>query len=658
MNKDVMINAISAIDQKYIIEYVQYETKLGILKARRQKRIRTLLISAACLALTFCLLVASLPLSLIILGADPVQEWSSPIIDKVIFPLDQQVDIPDDPDDPSSSAQTNLQINWIEWGITEKLFSALGAGTDNSFIDKMQAMSGDGLFGESMHDLGAFLKRLYEYYLKHKKEIDNTMEDSTSGEESTPRQSLAVDGCSYEFNSYWQYYELSMVLVLPEEKMGVLQIPDEVEGYPVGQINRDACRDLKKLTKLIMPDTIKFIGNYAFNSCENLAEIKFSNQLMSIGDCAFSECLALTEIELPDSVNRLGEKAFAYCDGLQSVSLSSSLDSISLRCFAGCDNLVRVDMGESLTTIGESAFSNCDNLESIDFPQTLSKIDRYAFQSSGLKEIMIPYGTSIIGEYAFQECEQLQEVVLPGTLTEIGAGAFADTSIERITMPVILDLKIGAAAFNTVKYVEFGDTVRKWCTWLRRGDELVFAEEAIAKCSDGECFADYVVELPFTYYNNDNYLISGYLATYSLEHENDTCLIIPPYLDDSLYSVVGISYGAFSDHKRLERLYMADTMMILESHALLGCSALRYVKLSNSLKIIEYACFEGCTALQTISIPVSVETIESLVFYDCTKMKAVEYQGTMEQWEQIDVAFNAFRKGVRIICTDGVVFIE
>ena len=75
MKKDVMIDAISAIDQKYIIEYVQYETKLSILKVRKKKKSRNLLICAACLALVVCMLAVSLPLSFIVLGSKPVQEW-------------------------------------------------------------------------------------------------------------------------------------------------------------------------------------------------------------------------------------------------------------------------------------------------------------------------------------------------------------------------------------------------------------------------------------------------------------------------------------------------------------------------------------------------------------------------------------------------------
>ena len=49
MKKDVIIDAISAIDEKYVIEYVQYETKLSILKDRKKKKTRNLLICAACL---------------------------------------------------------------------------------------------------------------------------------------------------------------------------------------------------------------------------------------------------------------------------------------------------------------------------------------------------------------------------------------------------------------------------------------------------------------------------------------------------------------------------------------------------------------------------------------------------------------------------------
>lgn len=543
MNKNVMIDAISAIDQKYIIEYVQYETKLSILKSRRRRRNRGIFISAACLALVFSMLLVSLPLSFILLGSKPVQEWGSQVIENVLFPLDKQPADPDDPDNPTPPAQSLLELNWIEWKFTEELFKALGAGTDDSVIDKLQSMQSDGFVGESMQDLGDFLERLYEYYLEHKDEIDGMLEQESNENNNSSKQTVELDGCTYLFNDEFQYYELKEVIYLSNEKQGVLQIPEEVAGYPVEQINQEACCNMQELTKLIMPDTITSIGIQAFSGCEYLVEIQFSNQLKSIGD------------------------------------------------------------------------------------------------------------------YAFQGCKLLQTVALPDTLTEVGVGAFANTSLEEIAMPAKLDLKIGSRAFNTVKYILYDGTTRQWCTEFIRDDDFIFAEEAVAMCSNGLCYADYVVTMPYTIYNDYNTIV-GYSVTYSMEHKDDTCIIIPPYIDDSRYSVVGISWGAFSDQEKLEKLYMPDTMLILEHRALAGCTSLKYVKLSNSLKIIQYGCFEGCSALQTISIPVSVEIIEGLAFDNCMHLQMIEYQGTLEQWNQIDVAINAFEKGVRIVCTDGEIVIE
>jgi hypothetical protein len=54
--------------------------------------------------LIFSMLLVSLPLSFIVLGSKPVQEWGSQVIENVLFPLDQQPADPDDPDDPTPPA--------------------------------------------------------------------------------------------------------------------------------------------------------------------------------------------------------------------------------------------------------------------------------------------------------------------------------------------------------------------------------------------------------------------------------------------------------------------------------------------------------------------------------------------------------------------------
>lgn len=484
MNKDVMINAISAIDQKYIIEYVQYETKLGILKARRQKGIRTLLISAACLALTFCLLVASLPLSLIILGADPVQEWSSPIIDEVIFPLDQQVDHPDDPDDPSSSAQTNLQINWIEWGITEKLFSALGAGTDDSFIDKMQAMSGDGLFGESVQSLGDFLERLYEYYMKHKDEIDAIIGETESESETDAETETVTDKdteTEYETelkteqstengsNDYGIKYGDLRYIVLNDGTASIvgydgkephLEIPSNIEGVRVTEIADSAFCDNQVIESVIIPDSVisirggafwhcrslktvnlpsklEVLGNYAFADCNSLVgEIIIPQSLKEAGMLCFSQCSSLRTVIIEDGVTQLFREMFADADGLESIIIPESVTSLPICLFGGCDNLVEVILPSGLKEIETDVFSDCFKLKKIEIPDGVETIGQCAFYCcESLTEIHIPDTVKTMGSFSFAVCPSLAKLHLPESLKEIPAQFIEDVALDELIIP-------------------------------------------------------------------------------------------------------------------------------------------------------------------------------------------------------------------------------
>lgn len=591
MKKDVMIDAISAIDHKYIIEYVQYETKLSIIKSRNQKKKRSLLICAACLALVVCMLAVSLPLSFIVLGSEPVQEWGSEVIENVLFPLDQEDETPGDPDEPTPPKQSLLQLNWIEWKFTENLFAALGAGTDNSMIDQLQASTGNGLVGESMQDIGDFLERLYEYYMKHKDEIDAALDKDSSENDNSSTKTVELDGCTYLFNEALQYYELKKVVYLASEKQGVLQIPDQVEGYPVGKINKRACSGIITLTKVIMPDTVTSIDMYAFQECKNLVEIEFSSQLESIG---------------------------------------------------------------------ESAFVGCESLEDIDLPGSLRVIGNRAFENSGLKALTLPEGMTTVEDFAFFNCLQLQTVTFPESLQEIGESAFLGSSLLYIYIPAMTQLKIGMYAFDAVPSVEYGGTVQSWCNNITT-EIMAFNDGLLVQCTNGQCYADFTMGLPHTYtgdaYRSYN-IAAGYAITSSEQTKDDWKIIIPTYVDFSDNRVVSIDHGAFKNYDKLERLYMADSVKIIEYDAFMGCKALYEVRLSQSLIAIKLRAFDGCTKLYSIEIPESVKFIESLAFSDCTQLKYVEYKGTLEQWEQIDVAANAFEKGVTIRCTDGEIVIE
>ena len=71
------------------------------------------------------------------------------------------------------------------------------------------------------------------------------------------------------------------------------------------------------------------------------------NSVTSIGDLAFYDSVSLTSMTIPDSVRSIGNRAFEYC-GLMSVIIGDSVTSIGSSAFPYCNSL------ESITFRGNA----------------------------------------------------------------------------------------------------------------------------------------------------------------------------------------------------------------------------------------------------------------------------------------------------------------
>lgn len=70
------------------------------------------------------------------------------------------------------------------------------------------------------------------------------------------------------------------------------------------------CPEGKKIESYIIPDTVKFISDYAFCDCRNLKRIRMPNSIIEIGNSAFAGCSNLSNLSIPESVKRIWEWAF------------------------------------------------------------------------------------------------------------------------------------------------------------------------------------------------------------------------------------------------------------------------------------------------------------------------------------------------------------
>lgn len=180
------------------------------------------------------------------------------------------------------------------------------------------------------------------------------------------------------------------------------------------------------LTDVKIPGGTKTIGKEAFAYCENLSAVSFSKGLTSIGEKAFYSA-HITTLVLPDSVKRMGDYAFGGCKKLTSVILSDATTSLGKGAFDECVNLRDAILPDKLVSIGDSAFKNT-SLTDVFFPDTLTEVGDFAYADChDLKDVVIPESVQYIGDSAFEHSQ-------PTIYCK--PGSYADSYAEDADLPV------------------------------------------------------------------------------------------------------------------------------------------------------------------------------------------------------------------------------
>lgn len=174
-------------------------------------------------------------------------------------------------------------------------------------------------------------------------------------------------------------------------------------------------RDKTELRRVVLPNNVATIGDYAFYNCQKLQQMEFPASLRSIGYRAFYRTYNIGKVALPEGLVTLGNECFEY-SRLTSVSFPSTLKNIPYECFYDCEYMREIFFNGQ-TDIRGHAFSSCRRLSSVKFPETLKTIGYYAFNDCyALRDIEFNEGLTQIGHYAFANCDSLKAVTLPSSL--------------------------------------------------------------------------------------------------------------------------------------------------------------------------------------------------------------------------------------------------
>ena len=162
--------------------------------------------------------------------------------------------------------------------------------------------------------------------------------------------------------------------------------------YSTYLISNESFKDCKKLTELIIPDSVRFVNSSAFSGCTELVSIKVSptnpyldsrNNSNAVIDTKKNELmLGCKTTIIPNGVISIGSGAFSYCEGLTSLDIPSSVTSIGDWAYAHCNGLITIDIPNSIIKIGSYAFWDCKNVTSITIGENVEELGNKAFDTN------------------------------------------------------------------------------------------------------------------------------------------------------------------------------------------------------------------------------------------------------------------------------------
>ncbi len=191
-----------------------------------------------------------------------------------------------------------------------------------------------------------------------------------------------------------------------------------------------------------VPDTVSYIGDYAFAGCTGLRRVALPDTIKEIRECAFEGCRELGEINLPEGIMNIKGGAFKGCEslsqatlpkslkfkdgeadyssygifeesGVEEINIPGSIGIIPAKMFINCRKLKKAAIGKGVARIGANAFCGCTALADVFIPDGVKIICDSAFAGSGLTEVELPYSVTNVCHRAFNGCKRLRRVFIP-----------------------------------------------------------------------------------------------------------------------------------------------------------------------------------------------------------------------------------------------------
>lgn len=447
-------------------------------------------------------------------------------------------------------------------------------------------------------------------------------------------------------------YEVNPDSIAPA---GAITIPKTVtyEGdeYTVTGIEHEAFYQ-SLFTSITLPDTISYIGDYAFSTCDYLENVvipeecyfdyfglnvflttPFEAEIYSKDETIFGKNVlyaytgSADEYVIPEEINILANNCF-FMSGVKSVVINENITEIPYYAFASCRNLTSVDIPDNVEIISDGAFQDCTSLETVTLGEGVHSLGVDCFANTKIKSIHLGQAVyQITG--AFRNCNTLETITIDAGNTALktdGTAVYFKTNFVYdfdMDLGYMLEYYIPSKAQGTVKlpsdvymisaYAFYGckDLKEVDAGTLVAIDEAAFANSGIEKLS--ATMLMFVYDNAFRNCKNlteINLLTATFIGAGAFE--NCTSLTDVEF-SSSIREIGGKAFantgltdvviygedcyveeGAFMNCQNLESARLEEGVYYVGMNAFLNCPKLETIYLSKTVKEFEDNAFNGC----------------------------------------------------------------
>lgn len=440
------------------------------------------------------------------------------------------------------------------------------------------------------------------------------------------------------------------------------------------------------------------IAANAYKGCTKLVNLNVANTVKAMGESAFEECTLITAVALNEGLTEVSKNTFKNCINLETVTLPSTVLRVRDGAFDGCVKVANLDLdnltyigaaafrntaistptfSSDIETIGENAFDGCSEIEKVDITTPkVTVIKQYAFANcTNITEIKLSSGTivepnvfvndtnvtklHIRGEYGIESLfgEAMEAVaktindveILEGT-EEIEAKAFSGCIlVSNITIPDTVKI-IGDEAFKGcggITTLDLPDGLNKIGKYaFANCDKLVISSlpESITQINEGLFKNDSAIS---TFTINDSVTTIGASA-----FEGCSNLVIDVLNDN----IVTIGDSAFKGCVNLAISDLPDELTSLGSEAFSGCLLIKVTSTNNKLTRIGDKAFYGCKAIEEFDFVNDLGATEKLgkaVLEGCTQISKLRVYGTTSLEYIFGESYKALKDVLSIVYLKG-----